>query len=160
MFYPDDFKKRVKKAYPDLELLHKKLDEGDDFIFIYLRTGHCMPCAVELSPGALSVYTVLEFSSLDDVKKRSEDEKEAIFALDSEFETDTEKEFNRRYTAISRFYPDKKQAKEILLAPLAFSYLDIMNVKSFDELHEEAVLRRERMDIIDECQNLYNSQNS
>ena len=31
MFYPKEFKKRVKEVYPDCEELHRKLDFGDDF---------------------------------------------------------------------------------------------------------------------------------
>ena len=31
MFYPEEFKKRVKEVYPDCEELHRKLDFGDDF---------------------------------------------------------------------------------------------------------------------------------
>ena len=36
MFYPEEFKERVKKAYPELNLLHQKLEEGDDFVYLYL----------------------------------------------------------------------------------------------------------------------------
>ena len=39
MFYPEEFKKRVKEVYPDCEELHRKLDFGDDFIGIYLYNG-------------------------------------------------------------------------------------------------------------------------
>lgn len=160
MYYPREFKERVKKAYPELELLHQKLDKGDDFIFLYLKSINCMPSVVALSPGALSFYTVLEATSLYELKKRSVAEERAIFALHSSFSIDNDKEFDRRYTALSPFYPDIKQAKELLLAPLAFTAREIKQAKSLEKLHEEAVLRRERVEIIDACQNLYISQNS
>ena len=35
MFYPEDFKNRVKKAYPNWDELHRRLDEGDVFVGCY-----------------------------------------------------------------------------------------------------------------------------
>ena len=160
MFYPQDFKNRVKRAYPELELLHQRLDEGDDFAYRYLQSIKCLPCVLYLHPGALSVDTVLEGTSLEELKKRSIDEKTAIEKLQIPISTNIDIEFERRYEALKSFYPDKKAAKSLFMSSAAFSADYILHSKSFIVLHEEAVLRKTREDLFTECMELYSSQNS
>ena len=160
MFYPDEFKKRVKKAYPDLELLHEKLDKGDDFVYLYLQSITCLPCVLDLYPGALSLATVLEATSLEELKKRSMDERRAIEHYKVKYSTDRNVLFESRYEALKTFYPDKKVAKSLFTAPWAFPAVDILHSRSFIVLHEEALLRQTRINLVSECNDLYNSQNS
>lgn len=158
MFYPQDFKNRIKKAYPELKLLHQKLDEGDSLVYRYLQSINCLPCVLHLHPGALSVATVLEGTSLEELKKRSIDERTAIEKLKIPISMNTDIEFERRYEALKSFYPDKKAAKNLFMSSAAFSADYILLSNSFIVLHEEAVLRKTRIDLFTECMELYNSQ--
>lgn len=160
MFYPQDFKNRVKKAYPELMLLHQKLDEGDAFVYRYLQSINCLPCVLYLHPGALSITTVLEGTSLEELKKRSMDERTAIEKLKIPISTNIDIEFERRYEALKSFYPDKKVAKNLFMSSGAFSADYILLSNSFIVLHEEAVLRKTRVELFTECAELYNLQSS
>ena len=37
MFYPEEFKAKVKKAYPNSPLLHQRLDSGDKKVGLSLQ---------------------------------------------------------------------------------------------------------------------------
>ena len=62
MFYPEDFKTRVKKAYPNCEELHLGLDSGDVFIGRYLD---------DSSPTSLSLDTILNATSLEELQEKA-----------------------------------------------------------------------------------------
>lgn len=158
MFYPKEFKKRVKKAYPDLEALHERLDSGDGFVYIILQSVTCFPCVLELYPGALSVQTVLDASSLKELKQQSMAERRKIENAKIIFYTDKEKEFKNRYNVLKDLYPDEKLAKELFFCPYAFSSLDIMEARNLIVLREEAALRKEQISLFKEAVELYNSQ--
>ena len=59
MFYPEDFKKRLKKAYPDWEELHWRLDNNDYMV------GHLLK---ENMQSAISIDSVLAAKSLEDLQ--------------------------------------------------------------------------------------------
>lgn len=160
MFYPEEFKERVKKAYPELNLLHQKLEEGDDFVYLYLQSIKCLPCVLYLQPGALSIDTVLEGTSLEELKKRSIAEKTAIESLKIPISINIDIEFEKRYEALKSFYLDKKTAEILFRSSGAFSADYIMFSNSFNVLHEEAVLRKTRIELFNECLSLYVSQKS
>lgn len=72
MFYPEDFKNRVKKAYPNWDELHRRLDEGDVFVGCYLDDS----CST-----GISFETILSATSLEELnnKARVGQEKVAIY---------------------------------------------------------------------------------
>lgn len=47
MNYPEDFVKRVKKAYPDWKRLHKALDSGSCMVGKYLSDNTCDSISLE-----------------------------------------------------------------------------------------------------------------
>lgn len=67
MFYPEEFKARCKKAYPDNEVLHEKLEEGSEWVGRYLDDG---------ADGKLPVDTILEATSLEELQALAQVEKE------------------------------------------------------------------------------------
>ena len=160
MFYPEEFKKRVKKAYPYLETLHEKLDRGDDFIYLVLQSVTCFPCVLELYPGALSIQTVLNASSLEELKQQSMAEKRKIELSAILSSVVKETEFKNRYNVLKEFYPDEKLARKLFFCPYAFSVVEIMNSQDLMVLREEATLRKEQISLFKEAIELYNSQNS
>lgn len=72
MFYPEDFKNRVKKAYPNWDELHRRLDEGDVFVGRYLD---------DSSSTEISFETILSATSLEELKNEARvgQEKVAIY---------------------------------------------------------------------------------
>lgn len=72
MFYPEDFKNRVKKAYPNWDELHRRLDEGDDFVGHYLD---------DSTSTGISFETILSATSLEELKNEARvgQEKVAIY---------------------------------------------------------------------------------
>ncbi|MBD8922208.1 hypothetical protein EGR52_02140 [bacterium] len=72
MFYPEDFKNRVKKAYPNYDELHRRLDEGDVFVGRYLD---------DSSSTRISFETILSATSLEKLKNEARvgQEKVAIY---------------------------------------------------------------------------------
>lgn len=73
MIYSEEFKTKVKKAYPNCEELHRKLDSGDAFVGRYLD---------DSSPTALSLDTVLTETSLEELqqKARAAQEKAELYS--------------------------------------------------------------------------------
>ena len=73
MFYPEDFKARVRKAYPDWQLIQEKLDNGSTFVGRLLDDNR--------STG-LSFETILSATSLEELqdKARAEKEKDDLYA--------------------------------------------------------------------------------
>ncbi len=67
MFYPDDFKERVKKAYPYLRDLHHALDNGDPIVGVYLS---------ECRPAPITLETILLATSLEELQEKARIEKE------------------------------------------------------------------------------------
>lgn len=68
MFYPEDFKKRVKEMFPDWENLHRNLDCGSIYVGQILYADFSIP-----------IDTILAATSLDElqdtakaIKKRKE----------------------------------------------------------------------------------------
>ena len=55
MFYPKEFKARVKKAYPNFEDLHHALDSGSQVVgdYLYEHFTPQIPCSVILSATSL-----------------------------------------------------------------------------------------------------------
>lgn len=160
MFFSEDFKVRVKAAYPDLEILHYKLDNNEDSTLSVLQGVNCLPSVLDLYPGALSIHTVIEAKSLDQLKTRSKKEKELIELSGITFSADRNKEFERRIRLLHQFYSDKEKARKALFAPAAFTASVIMNATSLKALHKEALLRRSRIELLNECIALYSAQNS
>ena len=160
MFYPREFKQRAKKAFPNLEELHKRIEKGDDFVHLYLRSVNCLSSVVDLEPGSLSIYTVLEASSLAKLKEQSKIEKNLILNTAKSSSTDSKEEAERRSTILFAFYPDKSEAVKCFLAPNAFSAREILNASSLKALKREAELRLARLKLYEECHNLYIEQNS
>jgi hypothetical protein len=72
MIYSEDFKQRVKVAYPTCEHLHALLDEGNLFLGRYLGEG---------SRDSLSVDLVLAATSLEELQgwARQLQEKKALY---------------------------------------------------------------------------------
>lgn len=62
MFYPKDFKARVKKAYPNWEELHQRLESGDVFVGRYLD---------DSSSTSLSLDTILNATSLEELQEKA-----------------------------------------------------------------------------------------
>lgn len=69
MFYPEDFKTRVKNAYPNWEELHRRLDSGDYFVGCYLD---------DSSSSAISLATVLAATSLEELQNKAKAEQEKV----------------------------------------------------------------------------------
>lgn len=61
MRYPEEFKERVKKAYPEAKKLHKALDNQDDDAVSYILTWNCNP--------VVNAERILECKSLDEVRE-------------------------------------------------------------------------------------------
>jgi len=62
MFYPEDFKNRVKKAFPTWESMHQKLDSGDVSVGRYLGDN---------ADGVISTKTVLAATSLEELQDKA-----------------------------------------------------------------------------------------
>ena len=69
MFYPEDFKNRVKKAFPTWDELHRRLDSGDVFVGRYLDDN---------SPTALSLNTILTATSLEELQENAKAAQEKV----------------------------------------------------------------------------------
>ncbi len=69
MFYPEDFKTRVKKAYPNWEDLHRRLDSGDVFVGRYLDDN---------STTSLSLDTILNATSLEKLQEKARTAQEKV----------------------------------------------------------------------------------
>lgn len=63
MFYPEDFKSRVKKAYPNFEKLHRSLDNGDEIVGRLLDDGSY--------PSTISLDTILAATSLEELQEKA-----------------------------------------------------------------------------------------
>lgn len=61
MFYPTDFKNRVKKTYPNWDELHRGLDNGDVFVGRYLNDSSY--------PASISLNTILAATSLEELQE-------------------------------------------------------------------------------------------
>ena len=59
MFYPEDFKKRVKETFPEIEKLHRNLDKGSLEVGLYLRS----------RTVSISNDTILAATSLEELQK-------------------------------------------------------------------------------------------
>ncbi len=63
MFYPKDFKNRVKKAFPTWDELHRKLDSGDELVGFYLEDN---------LPNVFSLLdTILTATSLEELQEKT-----------------------------------------------------------------------------------------
>lgn len=69
MFYPEEFKNRVKKTYPNWDELHRRMDSGDVFVGRYLDNN---------SPSALSLDTILTATSLEELQKKAKIAQEKV----------------------------------------------------------------------------------
>lgn len=69
MFYPEDFKTRVKNAYPNWEGLHRRLDSGDCFVGRFLD---------DSSSTTISLDTVLAATSLEELQNKAKAEQEKV----------------------------------------------------------------------------------
>ena len=69
MFYPEDFKNRVKKVYPHWDELHRRLDSGDVFVGRYLYDN---------SPTGLSLNTILTATSLEELQEQAKIAQEKV----------------------------------------------------------------------------------
>ncbi len=69
MFYPENFKKRVKEVYPDWEELHQALERGDRSV------GSCLDSS-ELT--GISLNAILEATSLEELQKQARAQQEQI----------------------------------------------------------------------------------
>ncbi len=69
MFYPEDFKNRVKKVYPNWDELHRLLDSGDVVVGVYLDN---------TSPTALSLNTILTATSLKKLQEQAKIAQEKV----------------------------------------------------------------------------------
>lgn len=65
IFYPEDFKKRVKETYPDFEELHRDLDNGSIHVCGYLRA--------LMQPTSFSIDTILAATSLEELQKMAKE---------------------------------------------------------------------------------------
>lgn len=72
MFYPEDFKSRVKKAYPNWYELHMRLEDGEVFVGGCLKNNY---------HKTISINAVLTATSLEELqeKVKPEKEKEILF---------------------------------------------------------------------------------
>ena len=61
MFYPEDFKKRVKETFPKFEKLHRVLDNGSLDVGLYLRN--------LMQSASISNDTILAATSLEELQK-------------------------------------------------------------------------------------------
>lgn len=62
MFYPEDFKNRVKKAFPTWERMHQKLDSGDAIVGRYLCNN---------ADDVISTKTILAATSLEELQDKA-----------------------------------------------------------------------------------------
>ena len=71
MFYPEDFKARVKKAYPTYDLIHQKIENGEDF-----------PVGIRLQEIVVSqnfsIKKILEAVSLEDLQDEAREVQEKV----------------------------------------------------------------------------------
>lgn len=71
MFYPEDFKQRVKKAYPNWEKLHEELDCGEvSSVGLRLHDSIATPY--------FTLDKILEATSLEELKEEAKREQEKI----------------------------------------------------------------------------------
>ena len=70
MFYPEDFKNRVKKAFPTWEKMHQKLDEGDPAVGLYLADAPSENMKFN-SYGAIPVEEILKATSLEELQNKA-----------------------------------------------------------------------------------------
>lgn len=68
MFYPEEFKARVKKAYPKWKDLHQRLDNGDTYVGNYLKD----------STKVVSLDTILNATSLKKLQDTARDAQEKV----------------------------------------------------------------------------------
>lgn len=68
MFYPEDFKVRVRSIFPWKEI-HRKLDSGDESLGRDLDTN---------APRALSIDFILAASSLEEVQEKAKFAKKVV----------------------------------------------------------------------------------
>ncbi len=66
MFYPEDFKNRVKEVYPNWEELHRGLDIGESLV------GERLYNSALQASNSISINTVLAATSLEELKKEAE----------------------------------------------------------------------------------------
>jgi len=71
MKYPEDFKNRVKKAYPDDKKLNEWLDKGKIIVGSYLEHHSSTVISVPIDK-------ILEAISLEDLKKEAKEAKEKV----------------------------------------------------------------------------------
>lgn len=69
MFYPTEFKEKVKKAFPNWDELHRSLDEGDVFVGRYLDDN----CTT-----SLSINTIMAATSLKELQDKARTELEKV----------------------------------------------------------------------------------
>ncbi len=63
MFYPEAFKNRVKKVYPNWDELHRRLDSGDEFVGRYLDDSS--------HSSSISIATILAATSLEELQEKA-----------------------------------------------------------------------------------------
>lgn len=63
MFYPEDFKNRVKKVHPNFDELHRRLDSGDVSVGIFLKDTFYSP--------KISIDTILAANSLEELQEKA-----------------------------------------------------------------------------------------
>lgn len=71
MFYPEDFKARVKKAYPTYGLLHQKMENGEDFPVV-LRLQEIVVSQ------KFSIKKILEATSLEELQDEAREVQEKV----------------------------------------------------------------------------------
>ena len=71
MFYPEDFKKRVKEAYPNFEQLHCDLDNGEDE-----AVGKFLDKRSDLL--SISIYIILDATSLEELQKMARENQKKL----------------------------------------------------------------------------------
>lgn len=69
MFYPEDFKNRVKKAFPTWYELHRRLDSEDVLVGRYLDDN---------SPTAFPFSTILTATSLEELQEKAKAAQEKV----------------------------------------------------------------------------------
>lgn len=67
MHYPEDFKEKVRKVYPDKFDLHRRLDQDDFSAGAYLSG---------LRPKRITLDTILAATSLEELQEKARVEKE------------------------------------------------------------------------------------
>lgn len=73
MIYPEEFKERVKKAYPEAQKLHEALENQEDDVVSVALTCNALP--------VVKAERILECKSLDEVRKLAWEalERQAIY---------------------------------------------------------------------------------